>query len=81
MYCKKCKITYDDNSNLYGDEFTEPCPVCFLKESSSQLQDKLKQVTNDLKIYQICDECRNHFGDCDIDKNVCKKLRQLLNSV
>jgi len=81
MYCKKCKITYVDNSNLYEDEFLEPCPVCFLKQASSQLQDKLKQVTLELNTYKICEDCKSNLGDCDMNKDHCIKLQNLLNSV
>ena len=80
MYCKKCNINYVDNSQMYGDEYIDKCPLCLSKQTVENLQDKIKDINFELRKYQICDECQSKMGFCDKDRPDCEILKRQLQN-
>jgi len=68
---------YDDNANYFQDEYKNQCPVCELQHRLSLIQDKLKTTNLKLKIFQTCEACQAMHGDCDKNRDTCKKLNDL----
>ena len=75
MYCQTCEIEYKTDSELYDDEYVRGCPMCMMKDTIKQLRTKLTESTLNLNRYRICEKCQQTMGDCDMDRNICAKLK------
>ena len=78
-YCKNCNITYNNQADIFNDEYQNGCPVCELKFRLYLQQKQLRKTTQELRIYQICEKCQLEAGFCDRDKSTCSKLQSQLN--